>query len=166
MHTTYHYTFSKEFTQALEAFSKQHEKDTRNEFKEAWQIWQQENQQAIQEETQQLLEKGFQGDIQNKIYCSARYYFRKKSNKPSLQEGDRERKPKYTATSKDFLRLMDVHIKEVILHKKPSDAFADFCEKRSDDMDKERVKEETTWMERMKKTYKNRYFTATQRLAL
>ena len=75
----YRYKFIEEFTNELYKFSKIHQYDHRKDFKEAWNIWVEDNQGFVDEEVRRLSNLGYDGDIIDKMFKSARYYFRKKS---------------------------------------------------------------------------------------
>jgi hypothetical protein len=60
-------------------FSKIHQYDHRKDFKEAWEIWTENNDELIEDEIRRLNNFGYDGDVVDKMFKSARYYFRKKS---------------------------------------------------------------------------------------
>ena len=76
----YRFKFTEEFMEVLYEFSKIHQYDERKDFKEAWKIWVEENETIINQETTRLNDLGYKGDILDKMFKSARYYFRKKSS--------------------------------------------------------------------------------------
>jgi|688.fasta_scaffold325830_2 hypothetical protein len=161
----YRYKFTEDFTGELFKFSKIHQYDERKAFKEAWNIWMDENQYIVNEEYRRLKELGYDGDISDKMFKSARYYFRKKSTEKKAPAKRRI----YVGTQKDLLEAMDEHIKSNISYGdfKPSDGFDEFCKQNVN-----LLKEEITELRRagltdpneikskIKKTYKNRYFLA------
>lgn len=75
----YRYKFTNEFMNELFKFSKIYQYDHRKDFKEAWDKWMDENDDIIDEEVRRLKTLGYEGDIIDKMFKSARYYFRKKS---------------------------------------------------------------------------------------
>ena len=77
---TFRFTFTDEFNKELFIFAKVHQHDERKEFKESWKNWIEEEdiKPLINIELKQLREKGFEGDAMDKMFKSARYYFRKK----------------------------------------------------------------------------------------
>jgi hypothetical protein len=95
---TYRFIFSNEFTEELTRFAKVHQYDERKQFKEAWLTWINEEtiNPLINEEAKRLRNSGFDGDVLVKMFKSARYYFRNKSeNKHPLEQSDKkERKHK------------------------------------------------------------------------
>ena len=106
---------------------------------------------------------GYDGDILDKAFKSARYYFRNKSN---VKPEPKERKV-YTAVSRDLLEAIDSHIERNIRNAnyKPSVGFTEFCTANTDILKEEIIKlnniqmtDSVTISKKIKKTYKNRYF--------
>jgi hypothetical protein len=159
----YRYKFTNEFTNELYKFSKIHQYDHRKDFKEAWEIWIDENSDLIEDETTRLIHLGYEGDILDKMFKSARYYFRKKSTEKKAPAKRRI----YVGSQKELLEAMDGHIKSSILAGdfKPSDGFDEFC-KQNVEILKEQVNQfirsgisdSNDIKTKIKKTYKNRYF--------
>ena len=159
----YRYKFTDDFTNEMYKFSKVHQYDHRKDFKEAWNVWVEENNGIVTDEIKRLTEMGYDGDILDKMFKSARYYFRKKSTEKSEPQARRT----YIGTQKDLLEAMDEHIMINIVKPdyKPSVAFNEFCQEnikllqeevnrlcKSGLTDKNEIKS------KVKKTYKNRYF--------
>jgi len=159
----YRYKFTNEFTDELYKFSKIHQYDHRKDFKEAWEIWVDENSDLINGEVRRLTYIGYEGDKLDKMFKSARYYFRKKSTEKKAPAKRRI----YVGSQKDLLEAMDDHIKTSILSGdfKPSDGFDEFCKKNVDIL-KEQINQllragitdSHEIKTKIKKTYKNRYF--------
>ena len=159
----YRYKFTNEFTDELYKFSKIHQYDHRKDFKEAWEIWSNDNLDLVEGEVRRLTNLGYDGDILDKMFKSARYYFRKKSTEKKAPAKRRI----YVGSQKDLLEAMDEHIKSEINTGdfKPSEGFDEFCKKNI-----EIIKEQVNLLVRagitdpnevkgkIKKTYKNRYF--------
>ena len=159
----YRYKFTEDFTNELFKFSKIHQYDHRKVFKEAWNVWFEENNEIVNDEIRRLTNLGYDGDVQDKMFKSARYYFRKKSTE---KKAPTERRI-YVGVQKGLLDAMDEHILSKIESKKckPSESFDDFCKNNID-----LLKEEVTLLcnngninsaeikQKIKKTYKNRYF--------
>jgi hypothetical protein len=155
----YRYKFTQDIMDELHNFSKIHQYDDRVQFKEAWQLWTIEFDEPIRVEIQRLSHNGYEGDILDKMFKSARYYFRKKSSvKPEVKE-----RREYISFQKDILTLMDEHIKLTKL--KPADGFTDFCNANVEALKKEitylvghNITDSKQIQAKFKKTYKNRYF--------
>jgi len=160
----YRFKFTNEFVEDLYQFSKIHQYDDRHDFKEAWKIWTEENEEIIEEEVERLLHLGYKGDILDKMFKSARYYFRKKPYSQPTNEIKERRS--YKALSKLLLETMDQHVRKNLTNKlKPSIAFLDFCRENKDllteeisDILKEGITNREEIINKIKKMYKNRYF--------
>jgi len=159
----YRYKFTYEFTCELFRFSKVHQYDHRKDFKEAWNSWLEENDCIVTVEKRRLTNLGYDGNIEDKMFKSARYYFRKKGTE---KKAPMERRV-YVGVQKDLLDAMDKHIKSTINCKdfKPSEGFDDFCKKNIDLLKREvnvlcqnGVADSNEIKKKIKKTYKNRYF--------
>ena len=159
----YRYKFTDDFTKELYTFSKIHQYDHRKDFKEAWDIWIDDNDNLVDDEVRRLTNLGYDGDIIDKMFKSARYYFRKKNN----ENNEPQKRRVYIGVQKDLLDSMDEHIISNINNKdyKPSEGFSLFCKEKI-----ELLKEEVNNLckagftdhieikDKIKKTYKNRYF--------
>ena len=159
----YRYKFLDEFTKELYRFSKIHQYDHRTDFKEAWLCWIELEDEIVSQEILRLNNLGYTGDVLDKMFKSARYYFRKKSSE--------KKKPKkrceYIGVQKDLLDAIDEHLKTHIKmgDYKPSDGFTLFCRDNIEIL-KAEVKRFCTLgyknpieiKNKIKKTYKNRYF--------
>ena len=77
---TYRFKFSKGFLENLKEFTRIHKFDDPKIFKESFGIWQEENKETILRETTYMRNMGYEGDVVGKMYKSARYYFKNKSN--------------------------------------------------------------------------------------
>jgi hypothetical protein len=159
----YRYKFTDEFTSDLFRFSKVHQYDHRKDFKEAWNSWLEENEIIVTMEKRRLTNLGYDGNIEDKMFKSARYYFRKKGTE---KKAPSERRA-YVGVQQDLLDAMDNHIKNKInsKHYKPSEGFDDFCKTNVDLLREEvivlcqnGVIDSNEIKKKIKKTYKNRYF--------
>jgi hypothetical protein len=161
----YRYKFTDEFIEELYKFSKIHQYDHRKDFKNAWKLWIDENAQLILQESTRLIDLGYDGDILNKMFTSARYYFRKK--------GTEKKEPRmrctYIGIQKELLDSMDNHINSNLnAHEhsfKPSIGFMEFCNEHIELLQKEielliknNIVNSDEIKKKIKKTYKNRYF--------
>ena len=160
----YRFKFTIDFINELFKFSKIHQYDHRKDFKEAWEVWTDENKILMDEEQRRLIELGYEGNIKDKMYKSARYYFRKKS----IEKKEPIKRRNYISINKELLDSMDEFI-EINIRKfnsdKPSEIFDDFC-KINVDLLKESVNnlvkngliDVNEIKNKIKKTFKNRYF--------
>jgi len=163
----YRFKFTEDFMEELYKFSKIHQYDERKDFKEAWKLWTEENEDIILQETKRLDNLGYDGDVMDKMFKSARYYFRKKSTEKKQPKQRRQ----YISVNRELLDAMDNHIEENIFNEdyQPKTGFISFC-KANEKILKESlakifeqgVKDSELIEEKIKKTYKNRYFMLTQ----
>jgi hypothetical protein len=160
----YRYKFTDDFTGEMFTFSKIHQYDHRKDFKEAWNIWLEDNDDIVTEEVRRLTNLSYDGDILDKMFKSARYYFRKKST----EKKEPTKRCVYVGIQKQLIDSMDTHIKSKINDEdyKPSDGFNEFC-KINVELLKEEVNilckngftDSTEIKNKIKKAYKNRYFS-------
>ena len=164
----YRYKFSDDFIEELYKFSKIHQYDHRKDFKEAWELWIDENSNIIYHESTRLTELGYDGDILSKMFTSARYYFRKK--------GTEKKEPRmrctYVGIQKELLDAMDNHINVNMNQSwyKPSSGFTEFCKDNIELLRQEiellikfNIISADEIKTKIKKTYKNRYFMITNK---
>ena len=109
----YRFNFQQEFIDELYKFSKIHQYDDRKDFKEAWEIWLETNDDLVNEETERITILGYRGNILSKMYKSARYYFRKKSTEKKAPK----HRNLYIGLEKPFLDAIDL-TQKAILHLK------------------------------------------------
>ena len=164
----YRFKFTEEFMEELYNFSKIHQYDERKDFKEAWKTWMEENETIIDEEMRRLLNLGYEGDVLDKMFKSARYYFRKKST----EKKEPKQRRQYISVNRELLDVMDNHIEENIYVEdyQPKTGFITFCKDNEtllkDTISKifeQGIKESQMIEEKIKKTYKNRYFMLTNK---
>ena len=180
----YRFKFSVILTDQLLYFSKLHQFDDRDTFKLSWTNWIKNDEIAslLTTEIEKLTILGLKGDILDKIYKSARYYYRTKQiTNISEDQPVKQIRKKYVGFSKNILKVMDEHIQLQIqyyleqnniathlnVNIQPAYAFNDFCINKTDV-----IKNELIYLEekevcltndiylKFKKTYKNRFFIA------
>jgi len=159
----YRFKFTEGFMEELYKFSKIHQYDDRHDFKDAWEVWTEENNELIQEESERLINLGYDGDILTKMFKSARYYFRKKSS----EKKEPIQRRQYISINKELLVAMDNHIENKTYNKdyKPKNAFIEFCKENEEILKtsinqiyEQGITDSYTIEDKIKKTYKNRYF--------
>ena len=161
----YRYKFTDTVVNILTEFGKTHQYDPRKVYKEAWEMFISDNEETLQREARRLYELGYEGDCYDKMYKSARYYFRKKS----LTKKEPKLRRKYISCDRDVLDAMDEHINNGIKDQgnnfKPSDGYDDFITNNQDMILEEITRmiesgftDKTSIIKKIKKTYKNRYF--------
>ena len=168
--TIYRFKFTEEFMEELHNFSKVHQYDHRKDFKEAWVKWADNNEDIISKEVDRLKTLGYPNDdiIDDKMFKSARYYFRKKS---SVRPEPKQRR-QYIVVDHELLDKMDLHIISNIYNEdyKPKTAFIMFCKEYKVvlqqtilTMGEKGVFDAKLIEDKIKKTYKNRYFMLTNK---
>ena len=164
----FRFKFTEEFMEDLYKFAKIHQYDHRKDFKEAWQIWLEENEDIVQEEADRMHYLRYDGDVLDKMFKSARYYFRKKS--PIKAEPKQRRQ--YISVSHELLEAMDMHIRTNIGSNdyQPKTGFIDFYEANKriimqtfKSFFEQNIKDSEFIQTKLKKTYKNRYFMLTNK---
>jgi hypothetical protein len=162
-HAIFRFKFTEDFMKELYHFSKIHQYDHRKDFKEAWLLWLDENIDIVRTEVERLIQLGYNGDIIDKMFKSARYYFRKKSSVKVVPKKRRQ----YISINHKVLEAMDEHIKNNRKDSgyQPKNGFISFC-KDNEIILKEciktlmdnNIKDGELIENKLKKTYKNRYF--------
>jgi hypothetical protein len=164
----YRFKFTEEFMVYLYNFSKIHQYDDRKDFKEAWAVWTEENDDIIDGEMRRLLNLGYEGDVLDKMFKSARYYFRKKST----ERIEPKQRRQYISVTKVLLDAMDRHIENNIYddNYQPKTGFITFCKDNEillkdtiSSIFGQGIKESELIEYKIKKTYKNRYFMLTNK---
>jgi hypothetical protein len=159
----FRFKFTEEFMEELYKFAKIHQYDHRKDFKEAWTVWLEENEDIVQEEEARLHYLRYDGDVLDKMFKSARYYFRKKS--PIKVEPKQRRQ--YISVSHELLEAMDAHIRTNIglADYQPKTGFVNFYEANNTlilqtfrSFCQQNIKDVEFIQTKLKKTYKNRYF--------
>jgi hypothetical protein len=160
----FRYKFDAPIVNLINTFSTTHKYDDASQFREEWDEFIKDKKTSIDRENRRLTNLGYTGDINNKMYKSARYYFKNKST----EKKKTKKRRKYVTLNKEFLADMDRHIITVAFQQdmKPAHAYNNFV---SDDTYSEKLDDviqkllDDDWEEpaaesKLKKTYKNRYF--------
>lgn len=184
---TNRHTYSEEVVEQLSSFAKVHEYDDRKEFKEAWHKWMEEPdiKNLIVAEVSRLTVNGLSGDIVDRMYKSARYYYRKKGGSEAVTEPTVRKE--YEGLPRTVLKTIDDYIyseinRNIVETEKGGNhiititaakSFTTYCKLHYDvisDMlpptnDDAAAKANTNMREelkkvtdRLKKTYKNRFY--------
>lgn len=199
--TIFRYDLSQDIVDKISEFANLHKDDVRAAYKEAWELWCQENEALIVQETRRLETTGYEGNVRQKMYTAGRYYFRKKSKMDAANGGEQvktgeqvegqtrfenigeaeERKepelapiPKrgYVKLQSDTLISIDNHIKECFNNNDftPANGYQAFAQERVAVFrdEREHLKDfgltEMDVREKLKKTYKNRYYTISRNI--
>ena len=185
-HTILRFNFSETIMTRIAYFAKLHQFEDRQTYKTNWTRWYEENHICLDAEIQRLDLNGYEGDGKEKMYKAGRYYFRKKTEDKKAEDKkaedkkaeDKDKKKakepskKYTMMDKAILAVMDTHIRTSRQNNKaytPAKGYTEFCErfapllvvetarlKLVEQIDEEHISN------KIKKTYKNRYFIITR----
>lgn len=160
---TYRFKFTQEFDSALAEFSAPFKyNNDRKEFKDAFQRWAAQHEESVSKETARLKELKYEGDILNKMFVSARYYYRKRT---STRSNPKKRRC-YKAVGSSLIQAIDNHItiqlKKEQAKYKPSEAFLDFYLGNTpvieEELARQGIVESADKETRIKKAFKNRCY--------
>ncbi len=165
---TYRFNFSDAFKERLIEFSNKHKYDDLENFKDNYEMWCKTNKTMIEDEEIMLKRFGFNGNIESKMFKSIRYYFMKRVCEKKSKPKERQ---KYICKDSEFLVCVKDHIKSIIKQKlKPAIAYNDFSEKYNFELEIMINKlvnihsyEEKEATKKIKKIYKNKYFTESKK---
>jgi signal recognition particle GTPase len=173
-HHIFRYKLSDDIMLLISQFAKIHQYDDRHTYKDAWEHqWLVDYSEMVEREVSRLQQLGYKGDIIDKMYKAGRYYFREKESieNKSKEEHTKEKTVKqrtYCIMNSDVINAMDNHLMEHMKETgfKPANAYKNFCETHINILREEIIRlvheEETMTSEKIsdkiKKTYKNRYF--------
>ena len=164
----FRYKFADSITEEINRFAQIHREDDRHQFKDAWNIWKEENQDIIQAEVHRLSTLDYEGDPVDKMFKSARYYFRKKGT----EKKEPATRRMYVPVDKSILQVVDRHIEA---HKNeegftPAIGYNQFCAQNEEILEDwiENLQVQAKFdvkeiQDKIKKTYKNRYYVMTNR---
>ena len=154
----YRFKFSSQISDELDSFVSINKFCVPEDFRDNWDKWTETNKELIDNEIIRLKKLGYVGNVIDKMYRSARYYLKNKSDIKELSK-----RKKYIRLSKTFREYMDCHVDRIINNMKPSDGLDLFINMGivkkmiKDEMVAKKInKEEIT--NRVKKMYKNRYY--------
>ena len=86
----FRFKFTNGFTSQLQEFSKIHKHDDTKTFKEFWHKWVDNNRNIVESEARTLENNGYVGNPYDKMYKSARYYYKNKSDKESRSKKEKK----------------------------------------------------------------------------
>ena len=160
----HHFNYSDDFADQLSKFATDHIEYKNKDFKLAWNNWTEKHATTIQQEIERMKSQGYEGSVEEKMYFSARYYYRKKAIREKNESKDQDENPqkrkKYESSEKQVLLQMSEHIilqisrgnSDInecrVSNMTPSNAFANYCIKYD-------VMEDNA---QIKKIYKNLYW--------
>lgn len=162
---TYRYKLDPIILENIQKFAEKHRYDDSHDFSYSYERWLKDNKGLVDREERRLTAEGCDKNIRTKIYKSARYYFKNKTN----EEKEPMQRREYVGSSKEFREAIDAHISKIAnnLNLKPANAFSNFI----DHVEYQKIITDTVEDfrgygfstdiidKKIKKTYKNRYFT-------
>jgi hypothetical protein len=160
----YRYKLSPNIQDLIKDFTRIHNLDDRQQFKENWEVFLNNNRTIIQNEEERLKKLSYKKDIKVMMYKSARYYYLPIINN-TIQTNNTKRK-EYISFSNDFnkfiQRIVTQHISDNI---KPSEGFKNLLENNYEIINTEiknyQEKHDVTIVDintKIKKIYKNKYY--------
>jgi len=163
--STFRFTFSNETAMHLSSFATIHKHEERKDFKESWETWVDEHSEIIENERNRLSNIGYDGDLEDKMFKSVRYYYRKKS----ITNKQPKQRRKYVKIDKEVHSYMKSHISDNLLINdsfKPSNGYDEFYDlyyeriiaNEIERIVKEHNMDENDVEDKIKKTYKNKFF--------
>jgi len=188
----FRFEFSEDIMELIKRFSLVHQYDERKVYKERWNNWFQEHKEIMEREMRRMTDLGYEGDVHDKMFKAGRYYFRKKNikkdkedkedkegrdaNTMDLKKKNDEKTPQkkrnYISMLQTTLDAMDKHLKEQLETNdnfSPASGFNNFCANFTtiirtevNRMVTENEMKTTEISDKIKKTYKNRYYMITR----
>ena len=173
----FRFKLSDEIMELITQFAKTYQHADRHAYKEAWQQWTTNQQEIVGSEIARLKQLGYEGDVLDKMFKAGRYYFRSKTTAPApapaavvKTDAGEKRRRAYYVLNPDILRDMDAHITAQMNQTdfKPAKGYEQFCEHHKDLLRREIARliqmpiTPEKIAEKIKKTYKNRYFILSQ----
>lgn len=174
----FRYKLSDSILAYITEFARIHQYDDRHTYKAAWSDWLNKYADITQREVARLVDLNYKGDVLDKMFKAGRYYFRDKvitTNEENEESEEKEKKKNtrsYIVMEKDVIQAMDLQLTTIINKPnfKPANGFKMFCAQHLDMLRREitRLTDEEEEVDaemlanKIKKTYKNRYFTLMQ----
>jgi len=189
----FRFKLNEDIIEMINRFAKIHQFDDRKMYKEEWSKWFNENNVLFEEEISRLTRLGYIGNIEYKMFNAGRYYFRKKKavvvlteeNNVVVVEDKKIKIPRlYISADKNMLDAMDKHIQASLNDDNdknnksftPASGYNDFCKTHTPLLSNEIKRIYNTFdnldlkkeisafiIQKIKKTYKNRYFIITRK---
>lgn len=162
--SVYRYKLQPHIVAAVTRFAKIHQYDKRVDYKDAWKLWCEEENGMIEREMNRLVELGYEGDVVDKMYKAGRYYFRTKTK----QDKEPKKRRHYVSMESSILESMDEHIANHYENDDftPANGYDWFVNQHTTMLmseikrliDEEPELQASYISNKVKKTYKNRYF--------
>tara|TARA_B100001063_G_scaffold231974_2_gene246592 strand:- start:355 stop:978 length:624 start_codon:yes stop_codon:yes gene_type:complete len=160
----FRFKFNDELCSYMAEFARIHKNEARNDFKENFDLWFNENNEIIHNEQSRLSNIGFNDNIKTKIFRSIKYYYAKKN---AIPNNPKQRNNKYMQLNKDFINnTSDFIIRNCISQNiSPKKSYETFTISLADSIDIESSRLINTYNvsieeahEKIKKNFKNIFF--------
>ena len=149
----FRFKFDRDINSILQRFASVHHGDDLEDFKDAWETFLKTFRTAIDIEAQRLKEIGYNGDVENKMLTSVRYYYckqfkignteKKDQETPNQEtpvqeapdeENDTQTKRSYVKINKNVHDEIDKFLKKNNNYTlKPATAWSEFCKEHDED---------------------------------
>ena len=165
--SVYRYKLNDEIMELITKFAKIHQYDDRKSYKESWKLWVEKNSETLNREKNRLKDIGYKGSVEDKMFKSGRYYFRKKPVETKEKQKEKQERRNYISMDHTILDAMDEHISNSMKNDNfsPASGYNNFCKENfnllKDEICRICENNEITTEDitsKIKKTYKNRYF--------
>ena len=178
----FRYKFSNDINEMLSNFGRLYSYADDEDFDKYWNEFLVSNNELICQEYERLKEQGYNGNINDKLYKSVKYYWikihkldnNKYNNQQEYQNNNSvksERKNEtYITISVELLNKINNYIDETLINNvSPNQSFNNFCKTYDEDIKNEvnKIKEKYNihnkdiCKEKIKKCYKNKYYLKT-----
>ena len=179
----YRFDFTEKVKLMLADFANMNKNTTRKEFTEAWNTWLSHEtiKSLLESERGRMESEGFEGDVLDKMFKSARYYHKKRDTNINPQERSNAGIKCKNRFSRGFLSEMDEYIQmqlmdinnvvknngKIMNTLSQAEAYNIYCNGNRDQILSEfmliknqRGELTMDMVEKLKKTYKNRFYSA------
>ena len=168
----FRFKFSDSLLEKITTFSQTNKESCSKMFRHNFDNFMIENREMVNKEKEKYDQYGYKGDIEEKIYRSARYYFKNKETKNTISNNsiktEKQKRRNYIKRDEVFIEAVHEHAVVCVRNNvKPSVAFSEFIEhtnyKNLYLKEYRRVntilEDDKATLAKIKKTYKNIYFT-------
>ena len=176
VYTKFRYDFSSEVGDLLAKFSDDHETEKYKIFQSSWNSWinTDEVREILTKECNHLQKEGYIGDVWDKMYKSARYYYKKRGQINKEDKNTRtERSPKIKFSANYLKQVNESILSQLnknitdnnIINLSNTEAFNEFCKSNKTEIVEELrlVKDQhgeipKDIIKKMKKVFKNHFY--------
>ena len=119
MSKTFRFKFSEEINDKLSNFGRLYSYANNEDLKSYWENWLNENEEVIINENNRLIELGYKGNINDKLYKSVKYYWikvHKLENVPNNEIDINNKNQTYIIINNKLLEKINNHVNEIIIN--------------------------------------------------